>query len=382
MKHMIPVVVRPLSHGLMALMCLLLLSVSAFSQASLTDEDFGSRTRIAAPSSEAGLALSLLPHSDFVIALDVQQAMKLLLPQLQSAAPADLMKFKAELDSFISRTGIDLYQVKSVIVALSADQLNSRQFKGAILVQGFNLSEEKFASLLSAQNAGFKTISWQGKNLIVADEPTAPVRPASAKRGSRTAPKKSSSSFKYGDLAMCSLDNYGFVIGDLESVKSTLDAQAGARSLSNALLGNLLETTSPSGIVRFSFVISDNLRQQMSETGGAAAAPFATLRGAAGAISIDPDDGGSTEITARLRSSSSTEATKLEAAMKGFMDLGRSGIADSDNAESKVALQLLDQINLRSEGEDTIISLYLPKAVIDDWKKQMPQTRRLIASKN
>jgi hypothetical protein len=181
---------------------------------------------------------------------------------------------------------------------------------------------------------------------------------------------------------MCSLDNYGFVIGDLESVKSTLDAQAGARSLSNALLGNLLETTSPSGIVRFSFVISDNLRQQMSETGGAAAAPFATLRGAAGAISIDPDDGGSTEITARLRSSSSTEATKLEAAMKGFMDLGRSGIADSDNAESKVALQLLDQINLRSEGEDTIISLYLPKAVIDDWKKQMPQTRRLIASKN
>jgi hypothetical protein len=382
MKRMIPVVVRPLSHGLMALMCLLLLSVSAFSQASLTDQDYGSRTRIAAPSSEAGLALSLLPHSDFVIALDVQQAMKLLLPQLQSAAPADLMKFKAELDSFISKTGIDLYQVKSVIVAMSADQLNSRQFKGAILVQGLNLSEEKFASLLRAQNAGFKTFSWQGKNLIVVDEPTAPVKSASAKRGSRTTPKKISSSFKYGDLAMCSLDNYGFVMGDLESVKSTLDAQAGARPLANALLGNLLETTSPSGIVRFSFVISDSLRQQMNETGGAAAAPFATLRGAAGAVSIDPDDGGSTEITVRLRSSSSTEATKLEAALKAFMNMGRSGIGEAESVENKVALQLLDQINLRPEGEDTIISLYLPKAVIDDWKKQMPQGRRLIASRN
>lgn len=380
MKIRIASIIRPLS-SLFATFCLLLsLSAAGFAQASLSDDDLSSRHRKYDANSATGQALSLLPPADFVIMVDVQQALQALLPQLQSAAPAELLKIKAQLDDIISKTGVDLYQVKSVALALRASDLTSNQFRGAALIQGLSLDADKFAAILKTQNAGFSSITYQGQTVWITQEIAAPVSRPATRRGAKAPAKKAASDFKLNDLAMAALGVEGFVVGDVESVKSVLDAQAGARPLANALLGSMIETTSASSIVRFSFVMPDSFRQQVTEAGGPVTAPFASLRGVAGAVAVDPTDGASTSIDLRLRAGSSGEATKLEAAIKGFIEMGRSAAAQQSDAQSKVALQFLDQVNLRSEGEDAVLTLYLPKAIIEDWKKQMSQSRRLIAS--
>ena len=220
-------------------------------------------------------ALSLLPGSDVVAVIDVQQAITLLLPKINELAPSELLKMKRQLDEFMNKTGIDPLRITTVTLGFTIPQSSTARASGAIIVQGIQPDPQKLMALLRAEKVPVKTLSHQGQMLLVG---TIDGKTMSSLKG--VAPGSQ-------EIAMAVLNGQGIVLGDLVSVRSVLDTVAsGQPGFANALLGETLNQTNPSGLVRFSAALSDSFRQTLKEQ-GAAASPFAAIRVVAGSGPCD-----------------------------------------------------------------------------------------------
>ena len=305
-------------------------------------------------------ALSLLPGSDVVAVIDVQQAITLLLPKINELAPSELLKMKRQLDEFMNKTGIDPLRITTVTLGFTIPQSSTARASGAIIVQGIQPDPQKLMALLRAEKVPVKTLSHQGQMLLVG---TIDGKTMSSLKG--VAPGSQ-------EIAMAVLNGQGIVLGDLVSVRSVLDTVAsGQPGFANALLGETLNQTNPSGLVRFSAALSDSFRQTLKEQ-GAAASPFAAIRVVAGSLAIDQADGSGMTLDLRARTGTAGEAAQLDTALKGFVALGRSLLGSGEDAQSQLFNQLLDEVKISNEGNDVALSVYLPKSLMDRFKPAVP----------
>ncbi|HZS04548.1 MAG TPA: hypothetical protein VFD58_06910 [Blastocatellia bacterium] len=314
-------------------------------------------------------ALSLLPPSDIVAVIDVRQALDLLLPKMNSIAPGELLKMKRALDEFMNKTGIDPTKITTATIGVDLSGGSTGKGSGAIIVQGIEPDFQKIAAFLRSEKITFRTLTHQGKTLLAGTID-------GKKLSGMSLP--TSSSTKAEEVALAPLDR-GMVFGDVTSVKSVLDAQARARAgFPNALLVETLGQTSSAGLIRFSAAVPENFRQTLRKQ-GELALPFAAVRTVAGSLSIDQADGASMTFDFKLRTSTADEAARLDAALKGFVALGKSSIASSQDAQAQLLGQFLDQVQITTEGNNVGLSLYLPKSLMDQFKERFSSSKRNIA---
>jgi predicted flap endonuclease-1-like 5' DNA nuclease len=335
----------------------------------------------------AGEPLALLPPSDLVAVIDVGRVFEALLPKLMTLAPDEIAKLTKELEAFAAQTSVDLRQIKTAVIGVKLPVGNVKSARGAIILQGLELDPQKFAALLKAERGELKTLTHQGKTFFLITPPKGkttsgktPTGKASASKAQpgqgagSTAASSAAASLGLDEIAFAMLDQGGVVAGDVASVKSVLDAQAGAGQNSNALLGEALNETSPSSWIRFAANLSDGFRQEVLKL-GEIFQPLATVQVIAGSLAFDTPDGAAAALDLKLRTASADEAARLEAHLKNLVFMGQSLLGESKDPQMRGVNQLFDQIQIAAQTSTVTVSIFLPKELLemfDQPKKKIP----------
>ncbi|HWQ35596.1 MAG TPA: hypothetical protein VNQ79_22305 [Blastocatellia bacterium] len=375
---------KTILSGVVCVVALLALLVSAASaqqadsagarrrSPALTMDDLGSKAapgqaaqanQPGAPQNEAS---ALLPASDVILQIDARQVLKLLLPQVGSMAPAELLKMKRQLDEFMNKTGIDPLKISGVAVGLSFS--SASKASGAVIVQGIEPDMQKIAAALRAEKIVFKTQTYQSKTMLLGtpDGKTLPRMNLTGAAG------------KAEEVALAPLTG-GLVLGDPASVKSVLDAEAGARpGFANALHSEMLAQVSPSAMIRFSAVIPDSFRQTLSQQ-DKSFSPFAAIRMLGGSFALDAAENGGMALDLRARTSTAREAAQLKTALDGLVMLGKGFFSGGKDPMVQLLSQALDQVQINAQEADVTLSLSLPKAMLDRFRELSSSSKRNVA---
>lgn len=337
----------------------------------LTMDDLGSRNtpgQAAQPSAPQSEASALLPASDVIIQIDARQVLKLLLPQLGSMAPAELLKMKRQLDEFMNKTGIDPLKISGVAVGLSFNGASASKASGAVIVQGIEPDMQKIATALRAEKIVFKTQTYQSKTMLLGSP------------DGKTLPRMNltSAANKPEELALAPLSG-GLVLGDPASVRSVLDAEAGARpGFANALHSEMLAQVSPAAMIRFSAVIPDSFRQTLSQQ-DKSLSPFAAIRMLGGSFALDAAEHGGMALDLRAHTSTAREAAQLKTALDGLVMLGKGLFSSEKDPMVQLLSQALDQVQINAHETDVTLSLSLPKAMLDRFRELSSSSKRNVA---
>jgi len=309
-----------------------------------------------APRGQAGVGVSgtlaLLPPSDLIAVLDVGRILDALLPKLREMAPTEVAKMTKEMDEFTSKTGIDPFKIRTAVIGV---RLPNGNFKGsgAVIFQGLELDPQKLAAVMKTATGEIKLLTHQGKPFFVISRPK------------DKAPSATLPGMGIEEIAFAPLGQQGVVIGDAGSVKSMLEAPSGSdQAGSNALLGEALQETSPSGWIRFAANLSDSFRQELKKQ-GSAFGPFAAVKVLSGSLSFDGADGSAATLDLKMRTSSSDEAAKLESHLKDLVIAGKTLLGDDKDPQMQAINQLFDGIRIAAQANDVALSLSVPKELID-----------------
>ncbi|MFN0124608.1 MAG: hypothetical protein ACKV2V_29250 [Blastocatellia bacterium] len=319
-------------------------------------------------------SLSLLPPSDIVVELDINRLMTLMMPKFTSMAPADMLKMKQGLDELMTKTGIDLTKITSVTAGFSYEGGPAGKGSGAILVYGLQPDLTKIATLLRGQKVAVKLSAHQGIPLMTGNL-DALLR---KQLGTGATPSAAGQ-----EMAMAYLGENGLAIGDLGSVKSVIESHTGARpGFANALHSETLERTAPGGLVRFSAVIPESMRQSMA-TPNSPGAAFAAINVISGAVDVDAADGESVTIDLRARTGNAGEAATLQQQLGGFLTQGRALFSGKTDPNAAALSQVMDQIQINAEDREVSLSIYLPAALMRQFQERAkPSARRAAARRS
>jgi len=329
--------------------------------------------------------VALLPKSDVVIVLDAGRLLNDVLPKIKAAWPQASEKPLKEMDDFISKTGIDVYKVKTVSIGLN--MFGGGNVAGAMIFDGLTLNQKMIDAALKEEKAEkTSTVSYKGKTIYVYSKSKKDEgqkdKTSEADKTKPTAPpfKENAADGIAGSVGMKLDDNTAFaqldqnrvVLGDQDQVKTVIDALSGpanpANLISSTLSGALRETKSTS-ILRFAINLPDSARQWLAAQDYFK--DMATMKMIFGTLDVSDDL--SLSLDAKARTGSSEEATKLEAALNGLLAIGKMMTGGNEDPKMKLASQFLNQIKLGTQTTDDSLAITVPRSFYDEiLKEQKP----------
>ncbi|MCI0662856.1 MAG: hypothetical protein L0220_17445, partial [Acidobacteria bacterium] len=245
--------------------------------------------------------IGLLPASDLIALIDARRAFNDLLPRMAGVSIMGLDRLAKEIQEFITKTGIDPTKAQNAVVGLS---LAGTQAKGAFIIQGLDLDDQKLEAAMRAYKTEFKTSEYKGKQIYSI---TGKVR----------SPSAGPLSLKTDESAVATLGQQKIVLGDLSAVKNVIDIHLGAAKggVTAAMIGALNETKN-SALVRFALNIPENLRQE-AMTQGDLFKSVAAIKMILGTFDVANDL--SLSLDTIMRTPSQNEASELESGLRGLL---------------------------------------------------------------
>ncbi|HWQ33668.1 MAG TPA: hypothetical protein VNQ79_12515 [Blastocatellia bacterium] len=362
-----------------------LISGAAWSGFSVSAAGNSEPPRAAASASPAAAedSLALLPKSDAVLVIDANRLLNEVLPKIKAAWPQQSEKLTKELDDFITRTGVDLYKVKTISLGLSMSGSNAT---GALILDGLSLDQAKLDAILKeakAEKTG--TLTYKNKTIYQIRSAKKPE----SRDGQKQKEKDSSSEvhsnvpgnvvssvtdtvgLKFDDdTAFAQLDQNRAVLGSQAAVRAVIDAAANPTPNLNSALNGALKETSSTGIIRFAVSVPESSRQWLA--GQDYFKDLAALKMVLGAIDFSDDL--SLLLDARLRTPSAAEASKIEASLSGLVAIGRMMLGGNQEPLMQALTQLLNEIRISTQTNDVALALKIPRALFDQALKS--ETRK------
>jgi len=267
-----------------------------------------------------------------------------------------LTKFGKIPEDFITATGFNpLQDISEVLAATAADPANPG---GLVLARG-TFPVDKIASTLSGGKANWQVTAYGGATLISTTNSKDKVAQAVAFMGTSIA-----------------------VAGDLASVKAAIDRSGGSNSIDPALavIVNQLSTSEDEWLVS-------------SVSVGSLIPPSASVDGAKGPAatllpllkSIQSLNGGikfgdNVVVTGEAVANSPQNAAALDAVIKLAMTLGSSLTANAaNNPQLTSAIQLLQAVQVTTNGSNVDLSLSIPEAQIEGIVNSIPAKTKAVA---
>jgi hypothetical protein len=306
----------------------------------------------AAGRSSAGVAsvddlLALLPESDLVAIVDIPRAFKELLPTLKSLDLGGSGAIVSDIEEFFPAAGIDPAKVTAAVGGIRLAGLSVRGI--TLITEGIDLDPKIMAVAAVKKNWKFESTVPGGQVYKLTTTASVAAAPAQT-----------------AELFFASLGAKRFAVGDNEGVQAALANVAGAKKGASATHVAGLKLTNPSSLLRLALVIPRDLRELLDSQGDLFK-QLAAVKVIFGIADLTSDQ--SIAIKANLSTNSKEDATLLEGSLKSLVTLGKSFLG----ADGGQIAQLLDQVKTGTSEADVVLSLMIPKALIDQLAKQAPK---------
>ena len=309
------------------------------------------KTSASSNTSSTDELMAMLPPSDLIAVVDVGRAFNELLPKLASITTGGLDKLAKSIQDFTQKTGVDPTRIRNAVLSLSMD---GAQGAGVIIIQGIDPDAKQIEAVMREFGSEIKSSDYKGKtvyNVI----------------STIKAPSAGPLSLKTDEVALAALGAQRVAFGDLKMVKQVIDIQTGAAKggVTPAMTGALGETRA-SALLRFALNIPESLRTEAASQGDLFKS-IAAIKMILGAFDVAGDL--SLSLDTVIRTASQNDATELENALKGLVELVR-GIFGGGDPKTNFFAQLLDQVKIGSKVSDVSLSISLPRALMDQLSKK------------
>lgn len=320
----------------------------------------GNNTGTRAASTNA--ALAALPASDFVIGIDAQRALNETLPSLLASNPALLAKMNAELEKFEKETGINPRSFETVAVGGRLTNARPHGSRTVVIARGsFNadsLLENAFAAAKAkGEKVQKEEQQYEGKRIILIS-PTRRMR-IEVEADDKTNSATLSADSKSDKLAIAVLDSNTLAVGDLESVRSAVDASLGRNRVDDELVR--LATQTPNAVVGFSGKIPQSFMEKSSSR-NSIEKYFASIRQFYGSFSANGTDA---ETLIAVRTETSEQASDIGQALNTLKTLSAFGFSQSsggDSAKHDAMADFIKGVSITTQGNEVQINVRIPQA--------------------
>ena len=297
---------------------------------------FAQRTRTTSAPRQAASLLSSLPPSDAVAIINVNRVLDEALPKLLAENPAKLAEVNAELAKFKTQTGLDPRSFDQIALGLSYQYPREgiTKISTAVVARGtFNAGAMVAAGRLAA-NGKYVEQKYQGKTIHV----------FSMDRQLRLFGLWN---VNVRDLAVTTLDGNTLVLGALDAVRGTIDANRTGKRANPELIA--LANRDPNAILGFGGNISPTLLQNLSVGNDSIARELTAVRQVYGTLGMTSTD---LELMLAARTVDTYSAKNLGDTVEGLKQFGALFINRLSAVKGTLARSALNNLKITTVGNE------------------------------
>ncbi len=338
------------------------------------------------PAPAATSALAALPASDLIVFIDTQRLLTEALPSILATNPALLAELNTKLDEVGQQAGIDPRSFDGF--ALGA------RFAGLPLAGGDNFKFIAIAygrfdataltdAVLAASRKSNKPITrreeqYQGRTISVLTQPAATrikPTPAPSRRRQRArkaqlgpvAPSGAAKNRVPQTMALTVLDTNMIAVGDLESVRATIDAGLrGGPGANEELIA--LATRNPSAVLGFSGNVPPSLAQSLGLGADPISKNFTGIRQIYGSTSVTPAD---IETLIGLRAETDDQARAISQVLTLLKPSGDQSVALPGTGVVMGLPPFLKNLSITAQGAEVQIKLLVAQSDLAPFIREM-----------
>lgn len=302
----------------------------------LSNIGLAQRNRTAAAAKKVPTLLSSLPPSDAVALVKVNRVLDEALPKLLAENPAKLAEVNAELAKFAAQTGLDPRSFDQIALGLSYKYPSEGVTKistVAIARGTFNAGAIVAAGRMAA-NGKYVEQKYQGKTIYLFTL-------------DRQIRLLGLWDLKMGDLAVASLEGNTLALGNLESVRSVIDANKNRKHPNPELIA--LASRDPNAILGFGGNVSETLLQNLSISNGTVARELTAVRQVYGSLGMTSTD---LELLMAARTVDQYAAKNLGDTVEGLKQFGALFINRLSAAKGTLARTALNNLKITTQGNE------------------------------
>lgn len=302
------------------------------------------RTRNAAPV-PAGL-LASLPESDAVAQVKIRQLLSEAMPRLLANNSARLAEVNASIESFKTRTGLDLRMFDQVALGIrfSYPSAGVTKLQTVALANGSFSPAAMVAAGRVASNGSYREEKYQGRTIYIfkLDEN---VRVLGV------------FDFRIDELAAAPLDANILALGDPAGVRSVIDAGRSRKRANAELIA--LASRDPNAIIGFGGNISQQLIKNLDIGNAPIASDLATLRQVYGSVGTTEKD---LELFLAARAVNADAAKSLGDTLEGLKQFGALFVGRLSGAKGVLAKSALANMKIVTAENELQIRTAVPQA--------------------
>jgi hypothetical protein len=292
--------------------------------------------------------LNLLPQSDFVAFVNIKRLIDEAAPKAFAGDAGRLAQFNAEIDKFKTQTGIDPRSFETLALGMRYQHPspNVTTTDTVVIANGnFNAGAFLSAGRLAAQGK-YQEEKYKGATIYIFNL-------------QENVKMLGLLNMKVNQVAATTLGTDTLVIGDLAGVHATLDARNAQRGSNNDLIQ--LATRTPSAFIGFGANVPPSLTATADFGNNEIAKTIGAIRQAYGAIGTTADG---FEMLTVARTEKPDEARNLSDTLSALKMIGGGFIGQLPADKGKLAQAALDNLQIKSAGNETTIRLELKQADI------------------
>lgn len=303
-------------------------------------------TRTAKPATST--LVSALPQSDAVATIKVRRLIDEAMPKLLAGNPAKLAEANSQIEQFKTKTGIDprTFEEMALGIRYSYPSEGITKLSTVAVARGTFSPAAMVAAGRIAANGKYREEQYQNKTIYVF-KLEQQIRVLGLV------------DLRISELAASPIETDTLALGDLQSVRSLIDAKRGAARLNAELIG--LATQDPNAVVGFGGNISPELRKNLSITNDAIARDLTAVRQVYGTIGLSEKD---LDVMLAARTVDEFAARNLSGTVEALRQFGGLFVNRLPAAKAALARSALASMKITNQGNELHIRTSVAQAEI------------------
>lgn len=283
-------------------------------------------------------ALSYVPASNALALVDLRRLLTQTLPHVFAQDTAKLAEANAEIEKFKARTGIDPRSFDRVVIGgrYVYPSANITKLQTVAIAHGAFEAKALVAAARVAANGKYREEKYQGATIGIVDI-------------SDRLKLFGLWSMKIHELAVCALDTNTLAIGDLTSVRASIDAGKNGRA--NAELVTLA-TRDPDAVIGFGAEIPAALLSNLNVGNDTVAKDAKSIRQVYGSLGSVEND---VSLMLVARTDTTDAAKDLGETVQGLKQLGGIVVTRMQPPRKALAQTALDNLKITTRGNEVEI---------------------------